>query len=683
MLKQENRLLTLETALGPDKLQLISLQGDEHISQLFRFDLEMLSDDDSISPQDVVGKNVSVGIEMADQSVRFFNGFISSFVAGDEDEEGRRNYHATMVPWLWFLTQTANCRIFQKKEVPEILEQVFQDLGFDDFDTSWIKGDHKKWDYCVQYRESDFSFVSRLMEQEGIFYFFRHENGKHTMVLADQNGACMNCPEDEVDYPRDHGSRAVEDYITNWEHRYEFCPGKCTHTDYNFKAPSANLLSHTNTLVKLPGNDQFEIYEYPGAFSEKSDSEAEIRMRMEELEIGHNVVNASSFCKSFTAGGKFKVGQHRNESEQGKSYIITSVSHSANEPLGYETGQEENEPPYQNRFTCIPDQTTVRPVRTTAKPFVQGVQTAVVVGPDGEEIYTDEFGRVKVQFHWDREGQRDENSSCWIRVSQIHAGHSFGGIDIPRVGQEVIVSFLEGDPDRPIITGRVFHAENMPPFGLPDSKNISGYKSNSTKGGGGYNEFVMDDTKDNELIRLHAQYDMDETVENDLREHVLNDRTRDVTNNETITIGQNRTETIQEGDETVTVEKGNRTVNVVTKNDTLNVQAGEQTINVDKGNATINVGQGNRAVNVQNANYVLNAKQTVQITGQDKIVATGNNEVNIAGKVITISAKEKIVLGVGSSTITIDAKGVKTAGPKIMSTAVGQHDISGALIKIN
>ena len=502
----------------------------------------MISDDNAIQAKDIVGKGVTIGIEMADGSERFFHGLVNRFSAGDEDDEGRRNYQATVVPWLWFLTQTADCRIFQNMTGPDIIEQIFQDLGFSDFDKGGISGEHKEWEYCVQYRETDFNFVSRLMEQEGIFYYFSFEDGKHTMVIADQNDACQDCTESEVDFPRDYATRAIEDYITRWEHSYQFCPGKWAQTDYNFKTPSASLMANTNTLVDLPEISKYEMYDYPGEYPDSGVGNTETKLRMEEEEIQHDIVAGESFCKSFSAGCVFTLRQHRAASEEGKSFILTSVSHEANEPLAYEAGSPEA-PTYGNFFTCTPDSVPYRPARTTRKPIVQGVQTAVIVGPAGEEIYVDEFGRVKVQFHWDREGKKDENSSCWMRVSQVHAGPSFGGIDIPRMGEEVIVSFLEGDPDRPIITGRVYHAENMPPFGLPDSKTISGMKSKTYKGEG-YNEYIMDDTPGNELIREHGQFDKDSTIEHDLREHVLNNRSRDVTVDETVQVGNNRTMTV-------------------------------------------------------------------------------------------------------------------------------------------
>jgi type VI secretion system secreted protein VgrG len=472
----------------------------------------MIADQADIQAADIVGKNVTFSVDLADDTPRYFNGFVSRFSAGDEDD-GRRNYRAEVVPWLWFLTRTADCRIFQNKKIPEIVQQVFSDLGFTDFEFQ-LKLSHKQWEYCVQYRETDFQFVTRLLEQEGIFFYFRHENGKHTLVLADHPGGYFDCPENQVDFPPSVGGMAIKDHITAWEHSYEFCTGKWAQTDYNFQTPSTSLLTQTGSVVQLPGIDRFEVFDYPGEYAQRSDGDTETKVRMQEVEAAHDVVHGSAGCKTFSPGGKFSIGVHRSATEEGKGYVLTSVRHAAREASGYETSSVPTGADYTNSFTCIPDSVVFRPQRLTPKPAIQGLQTAVVVGPPGEEIYVDKFARVKVQFHWDRVGKRDENSSCWIRVSQTNAEKGFGTMHIPRVGAEVVVAFLEGDPDQPLIVGRVYHAENMPPYGLPGAKTISGVKSKTYKGSG-YNEMIVDDTPGKELVRIHAQKNMSTKVLHD------------------------------------------------------------------------------------------------------------------------------------------------------------------------
>ena len=527
-LKQAARRLAVKTPLGDDVLVLAAFDGHEEISRLFGYQLELISDNNAVSAAEIVGKNVTFSVAMADDSPRYFNGFVSRLVAGDEDLKGRRNYRAEVVPWLWFLTRTSDCRIFQNKSAPDIIQRIFTDLGFSDFKLQ-LSGKHPQRDYCVQYRETDFNFVSRLMEEEGIFYFFKHEQGKHTLVLADAKGGYFDCPESQVDYPRDPGSRAIEDHITCWEHRYEFRTGKWAQTDYNFidhpargaPDPAKLMMTNETTTVNLPDEKKYEFYDYPGGYEKKEDGDGYTKARMEEEEVQYDVVQAASNCRSFTLGGKFKIRHHTSKSEEGKGFVITSIRHAARE--FYETGEGEGFD-YHNSFTCIPDSVVFRPARATPRPRIHGVQPAVVTGPPGEEIYPDKYGRVKVQFFWDREGKRDDKSSCWIRVSQDYAGKSWGGVCIPRIGQEVLVAFLEGDPDRPIITGRVYNAEQTIPYPLPEMKTVSGLKTNSSPGGEGYNEIRLEDAKGKEMIYLHAQRELDVRVLGDSLARTYGDR---------------------------------------------------------------------------------------------------------------------------------------------------------------
>jgi type VI secretion system secreted protein VgrG len=693
---QATRLLNLQTPLGENELVLTSFSGREEMSRLFQFQLDMISDNNAITAADIVGKNITFSVVKQDDSPRHFNGFVSRFFAGDEDVEGRREYRAEVVPWLWFLTRTTDCRIFQNKKSTDIIEQIFQDLGFSDFEIQ-AKGNHPQREYCVQYRETDFNFVSRLMEEEGIFYYFAHEDGKHTLKIADSKSAYVDCEEKEVDYPKDRGSEAMEDHILSWEHRYEFRTGKVAHTDYNFKTPSTSLMTNEQTVMKLPGVSKYEFYDYPGLYGTTGDGQPLAKVRMEEEEAEHDVVDATGLCKTFTPGGKFTIREHVSSSEEGKKFVITSIEHVAYEPRGYETGTPEG-PEYRNQFTCIPDSVTFRPARLTQKPFVRGPQTALVTGPAGEEIYPDEFGRVKVQFPWDREGKKDENSSCWVRVSQVHAGKGFGGIDIPRIGEEVIVDFLEGDPDQPIIIGRVYHAENMPPFGLPGSKNISGLKSNSTLGGGGYNEYVMDDTKGNELIREHGQYDKDSTIEHDLREHVLHDRSRDVTNNETILIGNNRskhvknnettkvdanrTETVGK-DETITIN-GNRT-ETVAKDEKITINGGRTESVAKDEKITIS---GGRTENVaKDESITIGASRTESVSkneqvtvGEGRTHSVGKNDTLSVGKVLAVTAGDQISFTTGKASIVMKKDGTILISGKDI-TITGSGKITGKATK--
>ena len=536
---QDQRLLAIETPLGPDRLLLVGIDGHEEVSELFHYALELLSTDFAIAAKDMVGKPVTFSVHLADEGRRYFHGIVREFSAGLPARAGMyRRYRAEVVPWLWFLTRTTDCRIFQRMSVPDIIKKVFEIHGMRDYDLGQIRGIYPRRTYCVQYRESAFNFISRLMEDEGIFYFFRHEPGKHTMVLTDSNLAYPSLPEGTVLYQHAASFHPHEDRITQWEHQYAFRSGKWALNDYNFETPQARLLSGENTLVDLPKNKDFEFYDYPGNYEEPDDGRRLARIRMEEEESGYDLVEGESACRSFSPGFKFTFDDYAVESENGKTYALVSVEHHATEPASYGSNSEPSEEGaiYRNRFRAVPESVRYRPARKTRKPLVEGPQTAVVVGPPGEEIYPDEYGRVKVQFHWDRLGQRDQDSSCWIRVSQMHAGKGWGYTDLPRIGEEVIVDFLEGDPDRPIITGRVYNADNMPPFALPAGKTRRGNTTNTYQGAG-YNEMSMDDTPGAEQIRIHGQYNMDTVVGNNQTLKVNVDRTTQIGNNDVREVG--------------------------------------------------------------------------------------------------------------------------------------------------
>src|SRR5271166_1430937 len=520
---QDDRLIAIATPLGDDVLLLQGFTGHEGISRLFSFHLDLLSDNNAISFDDIVGQNVTISVTLADQSQRYFNGFVSRFAQSGSDV-GFTHYQMEVVPWLWFLTRNADCRIFQNMKVPDIIQQIFSDAGFSDFKSS-LTGTYDPREYCVQYRETDFNFVSRLMEQYGIFYFFEHQNGKHILVLGDSESVHQPCPKQSTAHYSVSPGDLSEDIVTGWQMEQELRTGKYSLTDYNFETPSANLFADEPTVVNVGGNSKFEIYDYPGEYLNRSQGKTLAGVHMQEEEASHLVANGSSDCRAFTSGYKFTLADHYRK-DVNHPYVLTEVQHVASVGSSYSLGDAGSGSHYSNHFTCIPADVPFRPARITPKPFVQGPQTALVVGKSGEEIWVDKYGRIKVQFYWDRQGKKDDKSSCWIRVSQPWAGKNWGSMWIPRMGQEVIVDFLEGDPDRPLITGRVYNAEETVPYTLPDHQTVSTFKSRSSKGGGAdnYNEIRFEDKKGSEQIFINAEKDSDLRVENDSREYVKKDR---------------------------------------------------------------------------------------------------------------------------------------------------------------
>jgi type VI secretion system secreted protein VgrG len=577
---QQNRLLSLTTPLGTDVLLLQGFAGEEALSRPFVYHLDLASHQDAIAAKDLVGQAVTWTVEHFDKEPRHFNGYVSRFMAAGPGREGMRLYRAEVVPWLWFLSHTADCRIFQNKSVPDIVKAVFDGLAFKDYQFS-LQGSYAPREYCVQYRETAFNFVSRLLEHEGIFYYFKHADGKHTLVLADAAGAYFDCPENQVAFSED---ALAANHAYRWEHRYEFRPGKWAETDYNFETPSTSLLADTNTVLDLPGADKYELFDYPGDYLKSADGNRQVKLRMQEEEAPYHVVSGASTCCTFTPAGKFTLASHEIASEAGQPYVVTSVQHAATD-TSY--GSEARGSGYQNSFTCIPAAVTFRPPRLAPRPVVQGPQTAVVTGPKGEEIYVDKYGRVKVQFFWDRQGKKDENTTCWIRVSQGLAGKGWGMVSHPRIGQEVVVDFLEGDPDRPLVTGRVYNAEQMPPYELPDNMTQTVLKTRSSKQGTteNFNELRFEDKKGSEEVYFHAEKDFNRVVENNDTLKVgfdkkdKGDQTVEVFNNQTIKVG---TPQSSDGSQTVTVHK-DRTVTLEMGNDALTIKMGNQTTKLDLG----------------------------------------------------------------------------------------------------
>ena len=666
---QATRQIAIDTPLGEDALLLRSFQGQEALSRLFTFHLDLVSEDASIKYEDIVGQAVTVRLSLADSSQRYWNGYVSRFVQADRDSKVAV-YHATMVPWLWFLDQTTDCRIFQGKTAPDIIKQIFKEYGYNDFALR-LYGDFVKRDYCVQYRESDFNFVSRLMEEEGICYFFEHENGKHTLILANDPSSHKACPnQPTARYEGSAGGWQDDDVILHWHQEQELRPGVYTVTDYNFETPATSLLSSVN------GTGKWEVYDFPGEYAKRADGDRLAKVRLQEQQMPQSVARGTSDCRAFGVGYKFKLTDHYRD-DLNQEYVLTSLHHSGRHNLGYGSSASESaEPVYENSFECVPATTPIRPPRRTPVPVVQGCQTALVVGPAGEEIFTDKYGRVKVQFHWDREGKKNEASSCWVRVSYPWAGKSWGGIHVPRIGQEVIVDFIEGDPDRPIITGRTYNAGQMPPWDLPGKMMVSGYKSNSTKGGGGYNELSFDDTKGSELIQVHGQFDMDTKIEHDERRHVLNNRTKSVDVDESSTIGNNRTEKVG-NNEQITIGV-NRTETVGT-NETISIGSNRnETVGANESITvalmrTRNVGV-NEMINIGGAQEITIGGLQALTVGLTRAKNIGVSEsVNIGTtQSINVGAAQTVNVGASQST-TIAAGQTISVGADLAETISGNH----------
>jgi type VI secretion system secreted protein VgrG len=658
------RVMEIVTPLGEDVLLFHSMNAREEMNRLFEYHVDLLSAKDDINLDEILGKNVTIKLALPQDETRFFNGYVTRFSQGGTLGRFRR-YHATVRPWLWFLTRTTDCRIFQDQTVPDILKAVFADHAAAEFKFE-LTSTYRKRTYCVQYRETDLNFISRLMEEEGIGWYFRHTEGHNTLVLTDSTSMHAAVPGYEtLSFISDlEQVRPELEHIRGWDFSREIQPGVYVHDDYDLERPSVEL----RTSRSLPRNytpSDYEVFDYPGLYQQKADGEHYAAVRIDELGSQFELAQGKTNARGLAVGFLLKLEEHPR-ADQNREYLMVSA---ACDLLfeNYESLPDPRPTNYSCAFVAMPASQQFRPRRRTRKPFVQGPQTAFVVGPAGEEIFTDELGRVRVQFHWDRRGKNDQHSSCWIRVSQYWAGKGWGSIHIPRIGHEVIVDFLEGDPDQPIVVGRVYNGTNVPPYSLPDNKTQSGVKSRSSLQGtpDNFNEIRFEDKKGEEEINVHAERNLSTSVEADESRSVGHDRSTTIDHDDVLTVKHDRKIIVKEGNETHVIEKGQRSTNVKLL-DKLDAKDIEQ-------HATGHV-------------HVIGVGYVSVVSGQNGMqvypgfVAVGTdqmaNSTKYDGGGILVHGVPKVTIEAGGSKIEIDGSGIK-----ISSSA--PVEVTGSMIKLN
>jgi type VI secretion system Vgr family protein len=628
---QATRIATLNTPLGGDTLVFQSLSISEELGRLFSLDIAAASERGDLKADDLLGKGVSVELQCPRGGVRYFHGFVSRFSRIPRPGTRYFAYHLSAVPWLWFLTRQSDCRIFQNKTLQDIMRDVFDRGGFSDFKFQ-LSGNYTPWEYCVQYRETDFNFVSRLMEQEGVYYYFEHEKDKHTAVFADSPAAHQPFPKYEkltfsaltTIHERD------QEHIYDWVAEGRHHSGKHQYTDYDFTRPNTDLKTPESNPGRFAHSD-FEIYDYPGEYDKRSDGEQWSRVRMEELRADRETFQGGGDVTGLATGRKFTLSEGPHPVDVG-DYVVIASSIDLQSNV-YESGSTgEMGESYHCTFTAIKAADQFRPARLTPKPMIHGLQTAVVTGPKGEEIYTDKYGRIKVQFFWDREGKADENTTCFIRVAQFWAGRKWGAMFLPRIGQEVVVSFLEGDPDQPLVIGSVYNGEQMPFYPLPDHKTKSTIKSNSSKGGEGFNEIRFEDKKNGEQVFIHSEKRMDVRVKASVFE----------------------------------TNGGNRDINI-----------GAKTDKYPGGNLSITVG-ADENVHINGALYERVERKLNQTVVGDVIEDYEANlstmvksKVELNAREIIVEAAQRISLKVGGNFILIDPSGVTIYGMMVKINSGG------------
>lgn len=599
---QNRRLFKFNNLANPEQqLLLESFKGREALSQAYSFELLLICQDSGVELKSMMGQLVTIEIELADSTPRYIAGYLTRFASTGSDG-GMARYTATLNPWFSMLKNRFDTRIFQGNTVEEVVTQVFALCPAFSRHEFRLTKPQKRYTYITQYRETDFNFVQRLLEEEGMFYYFEHTAEGHTMIICDDSSMLEPLPEQPQ--IRFHTASVTEtaDSITQWSGNRQLQAGKMAVQTFDYRQPNNRLPVGMNSLNKQGDVDTFEIYDFPGQYTHGTYDEGEtlLRLRMEALEIRGKKFAGASNCRAMKPGYTFELVQHYDHdqgSADDRQFLLMAV-----ESEGHNNYLNGHQASYYNTFSCVRKKITFRPQLSTPRPTIAGPQTAIIVGPPGEEIFTDELGRVKVQFHWDRNGKYNDHSSCWVRVAQSGASGGFGSIQIPRVGDEVVVVFLDGNPDRPLIMGSVYNSKNTPPWSLPANKTQSGFLTRSTKGNAGTaNFFRFEDKSGAEQIHMHAERNMDTEIEVDEK--------HDVGNNRTITVGGTHTE-------------------VIKKDTVINVQEGAFKLLVD------------------NKYIYLEAKQQIVLQCGDSSIVITPDGIQIKGKVIiTESSAETTITG--------------------------------------
>ena len=655
-IKHADLNLTLTTPLGADVLIIDKLKCVEGISMPFEIDLEMHSKKHDLSLDNLIGKDVSVTFAYGDEK-RHFCGIVGEASQGftvNVDDSGNTieltKYYAKVYPKFWVLKFSQDHQIFQEKSAMDIVNELLGTYGVTKKKDQTSSCGQSQYEYCVQYRESYFDFISRLFEGEGIFYYFDHSASGEEMVICDDSSTA------DVAYAKlpmtpFSGREPWYDEIQFLKYAKQVVSKKFQTADYNFETASTKLLSSDTGE-----GEGLEVYRFPGYYPDGGTGDGYSTNRIQELEWRKEMISGQSSAPLLSPMKKFTVSDHLRD-DLNKDYIVYKVTHEINLLV---QGEERL---YSNTFEAFPADVPFRAPLVTPKPTIASTQTAKVTGKAGEEIWCDEYGRIKVKFHWDQKGSDDEKSSCWIRVAQLWAGSGWGGLWTPRIGMEVVVTFLEGDPDRPLVTGCVYNSDNMPPY-AKDEPTKSTILSNTTKGGDGNNEFRFEDKKDEEEIYIHAQKDMNTVVE-DNRTLKINDGddTSDImVGDRTVTLHGEKAKKDKEsgkgiGSDTLTLKKGCRLVELKAEGDkqgdhTLKLTKGDNTIEITKGDMVTKLDKGDKKTTLTDGNMEITLTKGNMTTKLEN----GNQILNVMGKrnVTVVQAESHENSGNFTHTVTGD-----------------------------
>jgi type VI secretion system secreted protein VgrG len=632
--QQKNSCLQVFSTLGDDSVIMNSFRGKEGISTPFHFVLDLFTTKETEDASKLLGKNISWLVSpKADSKGQWFDGKVFSVSQGQNSLNKTRSLTVQVVSWFFLLNQTKNRKVWVEKSVKDITEDVFKKYPDAKFELK-LSETYKPLDCLIQCDQSDYDFLSWLWETNGIFYFFKFEKNKHTMVIGDSKTIFKDSSPSTLNY---NPSGKFFGDIHEWNHDFKWVLGKTLTNDYNFEKPTSPLESKSNSSLTISGNTNYEYYQYPGGYSESADGKKASGLILNAEESQYESVTGKSAALGLNSGLKFKLKSHPITTEANKGYVVLEVGHIGN------AEESSNTPIYENTFECFPDSVKFNPPQKAKKYLIPGIHNAIVVGPSGKEVFTDKYGRIKIQFIWDRDGKKDEKSSFWVRVSQMWAGKNFGFFNLPRIGEEVMVAFEEGDPSRPVVVGRLYNAEQKCPYVLPDNALTTGIKTHSSPKGAteDYNEIRFQDDKDKELLYIQANKDM--------KSYVKNDSSLTIDNKQFIQIKSDSSTIITEGKCIFQVQKGERTTTI-------------------KGNESLTVQSGDMTVKISSGSFSLNSAKEIELV-------VGGNTIKIDLKGIQIVA--------GPSSVKLDPSGVSIKGPMLDFAGSAMTKISGGITMIN
>ena len=650
-------LMALKTALGTDALTPVAFSAVETISAPFDLTVEAVSRQRVIDPDALLFQPATLTIRPNVGAPRLFNGQVRAVTASGMPQRGWWHYTLQIVPKLWFMGQTADCRVFQQVMIKDILTTICGEAG-QALSLKVTTGSQQ--DYVTQYNETDLQFISRLMEQAGFFYFFEHTDSTHTLVVADANTAFPSSPSPTLAVIHEGGGI---DVLTAWQKTRQTAWGSARLLDYDLSKSTTPVDETTASKLKAAGLAGRDVTLWPALSIVGAEATARTKAMVEAAELEAALIASAGRTQTLSAGSRFKLLKDPFTEAANMEHVVRRVVHSGSD----ETYLGGTEPAtYSNTLSVFPATVPYRQKMTTPRPAMGGIFSAVVLGDAGEEIHADKYNRVKVRLLWDHRADTVADKGIWVRVIQPWAGDSWGWQHLPRVGTEVAVSFMDGDPDRPVVVGGMYNGQKMPVFAIPGEQNKSGWRTRSTEEGGTANcsEFSVDDTKGSELMFVHAEKDMTTEVEHDQKLTVGNDRTVEIKHDEKYTVDNDLTTQVK-NDEKHTVDN-DRTHTV--KNDEKIKVGNNQSVEVD----------------AKQSFKITSGRETKISSGGDAVtVSAGDFLIKVSSGQVSIEAMTAIELKCGSNSVKIDPSGVTITGTMVKLNGQAMVQVKGPMTQVN